>query len=261
MYDLGLSGKVAIVTGGSEGIGKATALALVKEGARVAICARREDVLQEAAREIKAATEGEVIAVRADVANPSDLEGLVKRVVETYGGVDILVNNAGGAAGAPFEAVTDEAWQADLDLKLFAAIRASRLVIPHMRARGGGRIINITMIGGKQPGTRSVPSSISRAAGIALTKALSKDLARDNILVNTVCIGVIKSGQQSRNAVRSFPGLELEEAYREMGKGIPMGRVGETEEAANAILFLASNMASYITGASINVDGGTSGVV
>ena len=261
MFDLGLSDKVAVITGGSDGIGKATALALAREGAAVAICARREEPLEEAAREIRAATEGRVLAMRADVTSPQDIEHFIQKVVDNYGGIDILVNNAGTAAGTNFEAMTDEAWQADLELKLFGAIRTSRLVIPHMRARGGGRIINITAIAGKQPGPRSMPSSVSRAAGLALTKALSKDYARDNILVNTVCIGVIKSGQQARNATRMNPGASLEEAYRQMGSGIPLGRVGETEEAANVVLFLASSMASYVTGVSVNVDGGTSGVV
>jgi len=261
LFDLGLSDKVAVITGGSEGIGKATALALAKEGAAVAICARREDALEEAAREVRAATEGRVLAVRADVTDPQDIEDFIQKVVDAYGGIDILVNNAGTAAGGNFENMTDEAWQADLELKLFGAIRTSRLVIPHMRARGGGRIINVTAIAGKHPGPRSMPSSVSRAAGIALTKALSKDYAKDNILVNTICIGVIKSGQQARNATRSYPGVSLDDAYKQMGSGVPLGRVGETEEAANVVLFLSSSLASYITGVSINVDGGASAVV
>ncbi|MSQ14978.1 MAG: SDR family oxidoreductase [Dehalococcoidia bacterium] len=261
MYDLGLTDKVAVITGGSNGIGKATALALAREGAAVAVCARGEEALEEAAREVRAATEGRVLAVRADVSNADDVKSFIRKVADTYGGIDILVNNAGTAAGNAFENVTDEAWQADLDLKLFGAIRTSRLVIPYMKARGGGRIINITMIGGKQPGPRSAPSSVSRAAGIALTKEMSKDLARDNILVNTVCIGVVKSGQQDRNAMSSYSGVALDEAYRQMGGSIPLGRVGETAEAASVILFLASKMASYVTGTSINIDGGASGVV
>ena len=259
--DLALKDKVAVITGGSEGIGKATALLFAQEGAKVAICARREEVLNQTAEEIRKATRGDVLAFSADVMNPMDVDNFINRTVETYGGIDILVNNAGTAAGGTFESVSDEAWQADLELKLFGAIRCSRLAIPHMKARGGGRIINITMVAGKQPGPRSTPSSVSRAAGIALTKALSKEFAPDNILVNTVCVGTAKSGQQERGARRRYPDLSLENAYREMGKVIPLGRVAEAHEVASVIVFLASAAASYITGAAINVDGGVSGVV
>ncbi|MBI2886126.1 MAG: SDR family oxidoreductase [Chloroflexi bacterium] len=259
--NLELTGKVAVVTGASEGIGKATATALAREGAKVAVCARRPDMLEAAAQEIRATTGGDVLAVAADVTDAAQLEGFLRRTIETWGGIDILVNNAGSSNANPFESVSDEGWQADLELKLFGAIRSSRLAIPSMRARGGGRIINVTMIGGKQPGANSVPTSVSRAAGIALTKALSKELAKDNILVNTVCVSTIKSGQISRGAQRRFPNLPLEEAYREMGKNMPLGRIGEAEEVADVITFLASARASFVTGAAINVDGGVSGAV
>ena len=149
-------------------------------------------------------------------------------------------------------------------MKLFAAIRCSRLAIPHMKAQGGGRIINVTNLGGKAPGARSVPTSVSRAAGIALTKALSKDYAADNILVNTVCIGLIKSGQNDRRWERERgqnPGLTRDQYYAEVGKDLPLGRVGETEEAGDVIAFLASERASYLTGVAINIDGGVSSVV
>ena len=258
--DLGLQGKVAIITGASEGIGKATAAALAREGAKVAICARRQDVLDQAAEAIRAASGSkDVLAVAADVSAPGQIEALFQRVIDTWGGVDIVVNNAGSAAGNRFDAVTDEAWQDDLNLKLFGAIRTSRLAIPSMRERGGGRIINVTMIGGKQPGPRSVPSAVSRAAGIALTKAMSKDLARDNILVNTVCVSTIKSGQIARGAQRQFPDLPLEDAFKKMGENMPLGRIGEAEEVADVITFLASARASFVTGDAINVDGGVSG--
>ena len=262
--DLGLEGKVALVTGGSEGIGKAAASRLAAEGASVVICARRPDVLETAAADIRKATGGEIKAVPADVSVPEQLEDLFQTVVDTYGRLDILVNNAGTSAGGYFGEVTDEAWQADLELKLYGAIRCSRLAIPHMRARGGGRIINITNLGGKAPGPRSVPTSVSRAAGIALTKALSKDYAADNILVNTVCIGLIKSGQNERQWERARAErreLTLDEWYTERGEGVPLGRVGESEEAGDVIAFLASERASYVTGVAINIDGGTSTVV
>ena len=262
--DLGLTGKVALVTGGSEGIGKAAALSMAAEGATVVICARRPDVLDAAAGEIRQATGGEVMAVPTDVAQPDQLKGLFDRVIEAYGRIDILVNNAGTSAAGYFEEVTDEVWQTDLDVKLFAAIRCSRIAIPHMKAQGGGRIINVTNLGGKAPGARSVPTSVSRAAGIALTKAMSKDYACDNILVNTVCIGLIKSGQHEHRWERQHaanPDLTLDGFYADMGSRVPMGRVGEGAEAGDIIAFLASERASYITGVAINIDGGTSTVV
>ena len=262
--DLGLNGKVALVTGGSEGIGKAAARSMAAEGASVVICARRTDVLEKAADDIRQATGGEVMAVPADVSQPDQLQGLFDKIMTTYGRIDIVVNNAGTSAAGYFEEVTDDAWQTDLDVKLFAAIRCSRMAIPHMKAQGGGRIINVTNLGGKAPGPRSVPTSVSRAAGIALTKALSKDYATDNILVNTVCIGLIKSGQHERRWQREHaenPGLTLDRWYADMGRGVPLGRVGEDAEAGEVIAFLASDRASYITGVAINIDGGTSTVV
>ena len=262
--DLGLEGKVALVTGGSEGIGKAAAKVLAAEGVRVAICARRWDVLEEAAEEIRRATGGEVLAIQADVTRPDQIQRLFGEIINTYGRIDILVNNAGTAAAGYFEDVADEGWQSDLDQKLFAAIRCSRMAIPQMKAQGGGRIINVTAVGGKTPGRHSVPTSVSRAAGIALTKALSRDYAKDNILVNTVCIGLIKAGQHERRwelQREKDPGLTLDQWYTVMGETVPMGRVGEGEEAGNVIAFLASDRASYVTGVAINIDGGESAVV
>jgi 3-oxoacyl-[acyl-carrier protein] reductase len=262
--DLGLKGKVALVTGGSEGIGKAAARSMAAEGASVVICARRPEVLEKAAAEIREDTGGEVMAIPADITQPDQIQALFDKVIESYGRVDIVVNNAGTSAAGYFEDVTDEAWQADLELKLFAAIRCARAAIPYMKAQGGGRIINVTNLGGKAPGPRSVPTSVSRAAGIALTKALSKDYAKDNILVNTVCIGLIKSGQHERRYERQRaqdPNVTIDQWYEQMGKSVPLGRVGESEEAGDVIAFLASDRASYVTGTSVNIDGGTSAVV
>ena len=262
--DLGLKDKVALVTGGIEGIGKAAAETMAREGARVIICARRADVLEKSAAEIRKTSGGEVLAVPTDVSQTDQLKSLFDKIIASYGRVDILVNNAGTSAGGYFEEVSDDAWQSDLDLKLFGAIRCSRMAIRHMKAHGGGRIINVTNLGGKAPGARSVPTSVSRAAGIALTKALSKDYASDNILVNTVCIGLVKSGQHQRRweaEQAQNPGHSLEQWYAERGKNVPLGRVGEAEEAGNVIAFLASERASYITGVAINIDGGSSTVV
>lgn len=255
--ELGLEGKVAIITGGSEGIGRATGVLLAREGARVALVARRPDVLEGAVDE---AGNG-AIGIAADVTNPADLEMVLDTTVKRLGPPTILVNNAGRSAAGKFESITDEDWQDDLDLKLGAAVRLSRLTIPFMREAGDGRIVNVTAVIGRTPAAGSVPTSVSRAAGIALTKALSKELAPENIRVNTVCIGLIKSGQIGRNALRTHPGVSLDEAYARLGERVPLGRVGEASEAANVIGFLVSDAASYITGVAVNIDGGTSAVV
>lgn len=262
--DLGLEDKVAIVTGGSEGIGKYTAMALAAEGANVVICARRPDVLEEARAEIKLKTGRWVTSVSADVREPDQVERVFDETAAAFGGPDILVNNAGTASTGAFVDVTDDDWKSDLDLKLFAAIRCSRLAVPYMRKQGGGRIVNVTNLGGKAPGPSSVPTSVSRAAGIALTKAMSKDLAKDNILVNTVCIGLIKSGQHDHRweaANEKDPAFTRDDYYAGMAGGVPLGRIGETREAADVITFLVSERASYVTGTSINIDGGSSSVV
>ena len=262
--DLGLAGKVAIVTGGSEGIGKAAAASMSAEGASVVIAARRAEILEDAATEIRAQTGGQVTTVSMDVMDPDQVQGLIDTTIAAYGRIDILVNNAGTSAGGAFLGVTDEAWQHDLDLKLYGAIRTSRLAVPVMREQGGGRIINVTNLGAKAPGAASVPTSVSRAAGVALTKAMSKEFAADNILVNTVCIGLIKSGQHEtrfRAMQADQPDLTLDQFYEDMGDRVPLGRVGEGAEAGDVIAFLASERASYLTGIAVNIDGGTSPVV
>ncbi len=256
--DLELKGKVAIVTGGSQGIGKATALRLAAEGASVVIAARGREMLDQVAAEIRAAG-GSVAAVPADVSRAEDCARLVAEAVKAFGRLDILVNNAGTSATGEFESVTDDIWQADFELKLFAAIRLARLAIPHMKQQGGGRIINITNIGAKQPRAKSMPTTVTRAAGLAFTKALSKEFAPQQILVNTICIGMVRAAQHEKKAAKA--GVALEQLYTDMAKDIPLGRVGRAEEVANAIAFLASGAASYITGSSINLDGGTSAVL
>ena len=255
--DLELKGKVAIVTGGSQGIGKAAAMRLAAEGASVVIAARGRELLDQVAAEIRTAG-GSVAAVPADVSRAEDCARLVAEAVKAFGRLDILVNNAGTSATGEFESVSDEIWQADFELKLFAAIRLARLAIPHMK-QGGGRIINITNIGAKQPRAKSMPTTVTRAAGLAFTKALSKEFAPQQILVNTICIGSVRAGQHETKAAKA--GVALEQYYANLAKDIPLGRVGRAEEVANAIAFLASGAASYITGTSINLDGGTSAVL
>jgi 3-oxoacyl-[acyl-carrier protein] reductase len=261
--DLGLKGKVAIVTGGSEGIGRATAQSLGREGARVVVCARRGDVLERAAQDVAEATGAEIVPVQADVRNSADVERLVSTAVQKFGRLDILVNNAGTSATGDFEALPDDVWRADLDLKLFGAIRTIRAAVPHLRAAGGGSIVNLLNLAAKQPGPRSMPTSVSRAAGMALMKALSKELAPHNIRVNGVNIGLIKSGQNQRRWEREGGSLSLEDFYAESAQrmGIPLGRVGEPEEVGDLITFLCSSRGAYISGVAINMDGGLSGVV
>ena len=255
---LGLKGKVAAITGGSEGIGRATALRLAELGAKVAICARRAEVLEQTAVEIKKLG-ADVLAVVADAKKADDMARFIEQTAQRFGRIDIVVNNAGGTGQSAFDAVDDAAFQHDLEIKVMAQVRTARAVIPHMIKQGGGRIINLNMVGAKQPGAQQFPTTISRAAGLALTKALSKELAGFNILVNAVAVGKIKSKQQERRAARS--GLSVEEHYAQTGKTVPLGRMGEAEEVANVIAFLASDAASYVTGTCINVDGGLSGVL
>jgi NAD(P)-dependent dehydrogenase (short-subunit alcohol dehydrogenase family) len=254
MLDLGLTGKVAIVTGGSEGLGRATAMRLAAEGAHVVICARRKEVLERAAEDVRRQTGVQVLALPADVTRPADVDAVVSAALGTYGGVDILVNNAGTSSAASFEKVDDATWEADIQVKLMAAIRFCRLVIPQMKTRGGGRIINVTTVGGKAPAARALPTSVTRAAGINLTKSLANEYAPDRILVNTICLGLVKSAQWERRA----KGGDLEGYYREAAKRVPVGRMGEAEEFADLVAFLVSERAAYITGTAINFDGGMS---
>jgi NAD(P)-dependent dehydrogenase (short-subunit alcohol dehydrogenase family) len=256
--ELGLKGKIAVITGGSDGIGLATALRLAREGADVAICARRKEPLDQAAARLREAG-AQVLAVPADMSKKADIDRFIKAVIDRFGRIDILVNNAGTSARGKFLEIEDDTWSSDLELKVFGAIRCTRLAVPYMKKQGGGRIINITISSAKQPGAESYPTSVSRAAGLALTKALSKEYAADNILVNTVCIGKIKSGQHERRYTKQ--GISAEEYYRQTSKDIPLGRVGEADEVANVIAFLASSAASYVTGTSVNLDGGISGVL
>lgn len=254
--DLGLSGKVALITGGSKGIGFGTALQLAEEGAKIAILARNEEHLKQAAGQIKEKTGQEVIYISADVRSEQDCKRAIEETVHHFGRLDILVNNAGTASAQAFEKVDPELWQQDLDLKLFGAIYCSRFSIPHMRKTGGGSILNITTSSAKTPPASSLPTTVSRAAGLALTNAMSKDLAADNIRVNTVCIGLIRSDQIEKMWHNNASDKSWEEFSTDPSHQIPLGRIGETAEAAKVITFLVSDAASYVTGTSVNVDGG-----
>jgi NAD(P)-dependent dehydrogenase (short-subunit alcohol dehydrogenase family) len=252
--EIRLDGRTALITGGSRGLGRAMALRFAASGARVAIAARRVDVLAETQREIEAVARDKVFAVPFDAYDPAGFEPAHQSVVEALGPVDILVNNAGTRAAKPFLEVDDEAWQSDLDLKLFAAIRMSRLVLPGMRERGWGRILNTLAIQAKAPPPQTSPTSISRAAGLALTKVLAAEFAAHGITVNALPVGLIESDQI--NAVMTTQPGALERAQRR----IPAGRLGKAEEFADLACFLASERAAYINGVAVNVDGGLSPV-
>jgi NAD(P)-dependent dehydrogenase (short-subunit alcohol dehydrogenase family) len=257
MFDLELGGRVAIVTGGSDGLGRATARRLAAEGCKVVICARRQDYLQAAAAALAEETGGTVVAQAADVTRPADIEALVAATLERFGGIDILVNNAGSSAAAALEDLDDAAWHADIELKLMAAVRLCRAIVPLMRQRGGGAIVNATIPGGKAPTARSLPTSVTRAAGINLTKSLANEFAADGIRVNTVCIGLIKSAQWERRAGDK----PVDELYAQMAERVPLGHVGEAADYADLVAFLVSQRARYITGTAVNLDGGMSPVV
>ncbi|REK76405.1 SDR family NAD(P)-dependent oxidoreductase [Paenibacillus paeoniae] len=259
--DLGLRDKVAIVTGGSKGIGLETALTLAAEGAKLAIVARNLESLQAAAERIKEVTGAEALVISADISVEAEARAAVERTAEHFGAVDILVNNAGTSAAKPFEEVSSESWDTDLDLKLLGPVHSSKAAIPYMRRQGGGAILNVTAIKGKAPSASSLPTSVSRAAGLALTKAMSKDLAGDNIRVNAVCIGLIRSDQIERMWKASAPELTWDEFAADPRHGIPLGRIGQTQEAAKVITFLVSAAASYVTGTAVNIDGGSSAVL
>jgi NAD(P)-dependent dehydrogenase (short-subunit alcohol dehydrogenase family) len=256
--DLHLRESVFLITGGTDGLGAALAERLIEEGARVAVCGRDPERL-EAARARLSDLGDEVLALRADVTQPDQLAAFVQAAGERWQRIDGLVNNAGRHAGGSIDQLTDEALAADLELKLIAT-RATRLVLPHLRKNQGGSIVNVLAISGKAPGAASMPSSVSRAAGLAMTKALSKELGPEQIRVNAILIGVIESGQWVRRADEA--GTTVEQTYADLvaRSDIPLGRVGRSDEFADLAAFLLSPRASYLTGTAINLDGGSSPV-
>ena len=260
--ELGLEGKVAVVTGGSDGLGRAVAERLSAEGVGVAICARREEHLRDAAAAIEAKTGHPVLPVPGDLGNADVPPRLIAAAVERFGRLDILVNNAGASAGGKFESLSDELWAQDFELKLFGAVRCAREAIPHMRRQGGGRIVNVLNTGAKVARAGALPTAAARAAGLAVTKALAQEYAPQNILVNGVCIGVVRSMQWERLRQRESPELDEEEFYRRFAqqRQVPVGRVAHASELADLVAFLVSERASYVTGVAINFDGGATPV-
>ena len=251
--DLGLQDKVAIVTGSSRGLGLASARALVAEGCRVCLCARGAEALAEAALEVEAAARrpNMVVTVQADVSTNDGVERIVERTIDTFGGIDVLVNNVGRAGGTDLLATSDAEWQAAFDETLFPAIRTSRLVVPSMRARGGGAIIMIASIWGRESGGRMTYNAV-KAAEISLSKALAQQLAPLNIRVNSVAPGsILFPGGSWHKRQQADPQGIAEFVRREL----PFGRFGRADEVGAAVAFLASPRASWISGACLPVDG------
>ncbi len=258
--EIRMDGRAALVTGGSLGIGKAVATRFAESGAKVVIAARRDDIVQETAKEISAATGAAVVGIAADVADAASCDRLAKQATEAFGQIDILVNNAGGSRTGAFEELTDEVWKSDLEIKLFGAIRLTRALIPAMRERRWGRVINVLNMGAKAPAGGGAPTAVSRAAGMSLTKILANEYAPHNVLVNAMLVGRIKSDQWVRRHAAQEGEETLEEFYARHGASLPLKRYGEAEEFANLACFLASDAGGYITGTAINVDGGLSPV-
>jgi 3-oxoacyl-[acyl-carrier protein] reductase len=251
--DLGLADKVAIVTGSSRGLGLASARALVAEGCRVVLCARGEERLAEAAVEVEAAAKRPqlVATVQADVSTVDGVERVIDKAVVTFGGLDILVNNVGRAGGASLLDTSDAEWQAAFDETLFPAIRASKLAVPHMRGRGGGAIVMIASIYGREAGGRMTYNAV-KAAEISLAKSLAQQLAPLNIRVNSVAPGsILFPGGSWYKRQQADPEGIADMIKREL----PFGRFGKPEEVGAVVAFLASPRASWISGACIPVDG------
>jgi len=261
--DLGVKNKVAVITGGSEGIGRAAAERLSQEGALVALVARTQTDLDRVAAEIQAASGNETMAIATDVRSEDSVKAMIDAVVAKWGRIDILVNNAGTSSAVSFDKMTDEQVMEDFNLKVMGAIYCTRHALPHLK-KNGGAICNTTTPGGKAPGANSQPTALSRASGISLTKTWSKEFAADGVRVNTVCVGLLKSRQHLlrwEKANAKDADYSLEAHYERMGTMVPMGRVGEAHEAGDVIAFLCSDAASYVTGTAVNVDGGTAPVV
>lgn len=256
--DLELRGKTAIVSAGSKGLGKAIALGLAQEGARVAICSRNPDNLSQAAQEILAKTGSEVLAVPVDVTKPDAITNFVNTIVQRQGKIEILVNNAGGPPMGTFADFEDEDWESAFNLTFMSVVRFVRAVLPHMRKTGGGRIINVTSTSVKQPLENLLLSNSIRPAVIGLAKSLATEFAADGILVNNICPGSIYTDRIKENvaAQAKSTGQPEESIMHEYEAKIPLGRLGEPVELADLAVFLASERASYITGATLQVDGG-----
>lgn len=256
--DLGIKGKVALVAASSKGIGKAVALGLAEEGANLSIFSRSKDEIERTASEIKSRFPVEVVASAADVTNGKEVDGAIERTVDRFGKIHILVNNAGGPPFGFFEDFEQQDWKDALELNLLSGVYLARKTVPFMKKQNWGRIVNITSIAVKQPIDGLILSNTARAGLTGFAKTLSNELAENNILVNNICPGRIHTDRIRALAEKraSQAGVEYEEAIREMENDIPLRRIGSPEELAALACFLASEKASYMTGTTIQVDGG-----
>jgi 3-oxoacyl-[acyl-carrier protein] reductase len=257
--DLGIRGRSAIVTGGSRGIGRETARQFLEEGVRVTICGRNADTLHRTRDELAKATGGEIQAVVADMTKEADIARLVDSARERHGTVDILVNNAGQMYSGRYAVMTDEGLKQQFETKIFGFLRAIRLVYPMMKAQRWGRIVNIIGGAGKEPDPYMFGSGITNSGLLNITKSLSTEFGEDNVLVNAVCPGWVDTNLWRRNAqglADELGAKSEEEARRQAARKNSLNRFGKPEELANAIVFLCSERASYITGVSLNLDGG-----
>ena len=259
--DVRLDGRTAIITGSSKGLGLAMAKEFAASGANVAILARSPDGLAAAQATVSEGASGKAATFQCDVSKAPDISKTFEAVINTFGQVDILINNAGMSRAMPSDQISDDIWQEDLDLKLFAAIRLARLCWPGMKARKWGRIINVLNTGAKAPRANGAPTAVSRAAGMALMKVMSAEGAPHGILVNGMLVGQIVSDQIARRYKTEGSNEPFEAYVAKAGTGIPVGRMGKAEEFAAMACFLCSDHAGFTTGTAINMDGGASPVV
>lgn len=255
--DLALSGRRAVVTGGTKGIGRAIVEELLAEGASVAFCARHDDEVKAAQAELEATAAPTVAGWVTDVTDAEAVERFIEESASALGGIDILVNNAGAAHPGTFETLADADWQGDLDVKLFSQIRCTRAALPHLRKSSAARIININAVYAKYPDPNFFATTVNRAACLNLTKALAQQYGADRILVNSVNIGFVVTPQWENIRARRAPESTEDEFFGALAAAeVPLGRFGTVEEVSGLVTFLASDRASYITGASIDVAGG-----
>jgi 3-oxoacyl-[acyl-carrier protein] reductase len=256
--DLELTDKVAIVGGASKGLGRACAEALAREGCRVVICSRSRDDLEKAAKDIRGATGHDVLVFAGDLDRPETIRGLVAAAAERFGRIDVLVNNSGGPPLAQAQTASEEQWAAAVERSLFFFARMCREALPHLKAAGAGRIINILASTVYQPIPNLVLSGVTRLGVVAFAKTLADEVGRDGVLVNNVCPGSIMSERMLSNVTARAKqlGITLEEALAQRAAETAVGRLGEPRELAHLVAFLASGKSSYITGTTILVDGG-----